>query len=293
MTHFLSCVDCLGNVAGINCFLLMHWWIFVRIAMLIILKTRRNGMKKALSLVVAAGIIASAAASFGGSIVGSKHDFSAIAANGITLAGGVQGSSTQICIYCHAPHNTAKSIPLWNRTNPAGSLFTLYSGVNMENTSFRQGFTDDSTSLFCMSCHDGLTSMADVHNAGVIASGTTGTAHDEGVDSYRTAVDGVLTKGNIGELKNAALGSYNLSKTHPINFEVSTNTTQSDLYVGSLTGKMGNTNQFPLFRATRGDNTTVRSLECGSCHAVHDPALSPFLRVGMDKSDLCLGCHNK
>ncbi len=250
-------------------------------------------MKKVLSLVVAAGIIATAAASFGKSIKGSKHDLSAIAANNITLAGGVQGSSTQICIYCHAPHNAAKSLPLWNRTNTAGSSFTLYSGLNMANISFRRGFTEDSTSLFCMSCHDGLTSMADVHNAGVIA-GAGGTAIDAGVDSRRTALTNVLTAGNIGDTKNAALGSYNLSKTHPINFEVSEVDTQNDLHTGTATGKMGNLNQFPLFKASAPDRTTSeRYLECGSCHAVHDPAISPFLRMGMDKSDLCLACHNK
>src|SRR5512138_947058 len=106
-------------------------------------------MKKALSLVVAAGIIAAASASFAG-IVGSKHDLSTAGLGDDNLLNKSAGSSSQICIYCHAPHNAAKSLPLWNRNNPVGTSFTLYSGVNMQNKSFSTGFTDDSTSLFCM-----------------------------------------------------------------------------------------------------------------------------------------------
>lgn len=253
-------------------------------------------MKKALSLVAAASIIAAASASVAG-IVGSKHDLSNTGT--ATLENRVAGGSTQICIYCHAPHNAAQSLPLWNRDNPVGSLFKLYSGVNMENVSFSSGFSSDSTSLFCMSCHDGTTNMNDVHNAGLIAGATTGTGvHDAlgPVSAYRDPRTGELTSGTIGELKNAAIGGKNLTKTHPINFEVTMNAFQSDLYVGSG-GSMGNAGHtFPLFKVSDPNRVSAASnrfLECGSCHAVHDQTISPFLRYGMDGSELCLGCHNK
>ncbi len=248
-------------------------------------------MKKVLSLLAVAGLIAASTAAFGKTIVGSKHDLSQ--SGGGTIKAGA-GQSTQICVYCHAPHNAAKSLPLWNRTNPAGSLFTLYSGLNMQNVSFKTGFTSDSTSLFCMSCHDGLTTMDAIHNAGAIG-GFGGTATDAtsptAADAYRTAVGGTFVASNIGAIGNAALGSYNLTKTHPINFEVTTTDGQSDLFVGSAS-KMGNNNQFPLFKL-EGNRATTRSLECGSCHAVHDSQYSPFLRATMNQSALCLGCHNK
>jgi predicted CXXCH cytochrome family protein len=55
---------------------------------------------------------------------------------------------------------------------------------------------------------------------------------------------------------------------------------------------------FPLYKTVAdagmiGTRGTSRSLECGSCHAVHDSANSPFLRYTMAGSQLCLGCHNK
>jgi len=246
-------------------------------------------MKKVLSLLAVAGLIAAASSAFGASIVNSKHDLSPT--GGASISG---GTSTQICVYCHAPHNAAKSLPLWNRVNPAGSLFRLYSGVNMASTSFASGFTADSTSLFCMSCHDGLTQMSAVHNAGVIESPALADAVPSaaGAANARRTNTANFAGGAIGALRNEAIGGYNLTKTHPINFPVVATDTQSDLFVGSGS-TMGKTNfTMPLFKLT-GDRATSRSLECGSCHAVHDTANSPFLRYTMDGSALCLGCHNK
>lgn len=246
-------------------------------------------MKKVLSLIAVAGLIAASSSAFGASIVNTKHNL-APQGKGSKLVTGAAGTSTQVCIYCHAPHNAKESLPLWNRNNAvAAGAFTLYSGLGMSNVSFKTGFTSDSTSLFCMSCHDGTTSMSNVHNVGNIinASGET------------------LTSGQV--TGNAALGSGNLSKTHPINFPVTLNTT-NDLNLGSgsvmgpiqpaLVGTMGYTAgpTFPLFKTTDANaarSTTNRSLECASCHAVHDATFSPFLRDTMNGSQLCLGCHNK
>ncbi len=247
-------------------------------------------MKKVLALVAVVGLISAASAAFGATIVGSKHDLSP--SGGATQSG---GTSTQICIYCHAPHNANLALPLWNRTNPTASVFTLYSGLNMQNVSFKSGFTSDSTSLFCMSCHDGVTNINAVHNAGAIdGTGVTGMIH--------TAAAGVFATATIPSTTPAAIGGRNLSKTHPINFPVSTVDGQSDLWPGTgSTMGVGNafTVRFPLFKSTAGTgqsatrSTTNRSLECGSCHAVHDSQNSPFLRDTMNNSQLCLGCHNK
>lgn len=264
-------------------------------------------MKKVLSLVAVAGVIAAGTAAFGGTIVNSKHDLS----NGSTGTA-FGGTSTQICVYCHAPHAAIKSLPLWNRINPEGSLFTLYSGVNMQSVSFKTGFTADSTSLFCMSCHDGVTGMGAVHNAGVIEGGAGSV-----VGNYHTAAATVFGAADAtAAIANTVGGNVagnltrNLSTTHPINFPVVTaNNSQNDLNVGTGAhmgpGVAPNmpiawtaTRTYPLFKSTAdnadGRRTTAdRSLECGSCHAVHDTQYSPFLRDTMTKSQLCLGCHNK
>jgi len=240
-------------------------------------------MKKVLTLLAAAGIMTAATAAFGGSIVGSKHDLSS------TGTGSVKGGAaqtSQICVYCHAPHNALLPLPLWNRSNPLGAPFTLYSGVNMQSRQFATGFTSDSTSLFCMSCHDGTTAMSAVHNQGaLIRGGVAGPASNP------------LATGKIG-IGNTAFGN-DLTKTHPVNFPVPTvNNSQNDLWVGGNMPSMGGgatttTSTFPLFKVSAGPRAGNRSLECGSCHAVHDSTNSPFLRFTMNGSALCLGCHNK
>jgi len=253
-------------------------------------------MKKVLALVAAVGIVSAATVVSAATIVNSKHDLS----NGSTNSLYNTGSTTQICVFCHAPHNANLSLPLWNRTNPT-STFILYQGQNMANQSFSNNFTADSTSLFCMSCHDGVTSISAVHNAGVIESNAA-TASAK----VHTAKVGAFYNGAIGNT-GGNLGT-DLSKTHPINFRV-TNDNQADLNYASPATFMGPVAAatatatgvasgvtYPLFKSSgNGGNRVSASdyLECGSCHAVHDSLNSPFLRETMAKSTLCLGCHNK
>jgi predicted CXXCH cytochrome family protein len=227
---------------------------------------------------VTAAFLAAGSSAFAASIVASKHNLSLATAN---LAGKTNATSTQICIYCHAPHNAVNPSLLWNRNAVVVAAdFRLYSGANMANISYKTGFTADSTSLFCMSCHDGQTSMESVANqpkVGALAIGTV-----------------------TGAAAIAGVSGTNLANTHPINFPVLSNS-QNDLNFASATptfgeGRMGTTGQFPLFKSTdagAGRTTGTQSLECGSCHSVHDPANVPFLRDTMTGSTLCLGCHNK
>lgn len=211
------------------------------------------------------------------SIKNSKHDLS----SGSSAA--IKGDTDQICVYCHTPHNATQDIPLWNRENPTASNFTLYSSAGMQNTSFKTGFTTDSISLFCMSCHDATTALgaASVHNNP--ADKPAGIA----VAAVANKVDGsgVLT----GSATDADLGT-DLSNDHPVNFLV---TSLADPNIGAVTGSTMKTaevtNPFPLFKSGRGATT----LECGSCHAVHDNTDAPFLRTTMAGSKLCLGCHVK
>jgi predicted CXXCH cytochrome family protein len=254
-------------------------------------------MKKVLALVAAAGILATASFASAASIVGSKHDLSA--SGTATMSGNTANQSQQICIYCHAPHNANLSLPLWNRNNPDGSLFTLYSGLNMANVSFKQGFTADSTSLFCMSCHDGQTNVNAVYNSGSVAGSTA----NGGAISGLIHTGGTFATGPVASTANL---TRDLSKTHPINFPVTGNS-QSDLNwtTGTTQSTMGPgvaptltfTKTFPLFKTTVAGSaarTTLNtSLECGSCHSVHNSEFSPFLRDTLDDSKLCLGCHNK
>lgn len=233
--------------------------------------------KARIGLAVVMLMAAVGAASAATSIKNSKHDLS----SGSSAA--IKGDTDQICVYCHTPHNATQDIPLWNRNNPTASNFTLYSSASMQNKPVKQGFTTDSISLFCMSCHDATTSLgaAAVHNNPADRpSGITVAAVADKVDG-----SGVLT----GSATDADLGT-DLSNDHPVNFLV---TSGADPNIGTVSGstmKTGEvTNGFPLFKSGRGATT----LECGSCHAVHDNTDAPFLRTTMAGSKLCLGCHIK
>jgi predicted CXXCH cytochrome family protein len=231
-------------------------------------------MKKTVSVLAAVAVMAGAtvamAANGDSNIANSKHNIP-------TTIGG--GTTTQICVYCHTPHNAKESIPLWNRQNGnAANTFTLYSSQTMANVAVKRGFTTDSISLFCMSCHDGSPMGGTMVVNQPKSSGTTTS------NSVQTAST------NLGR---------DLSKTHPVNFNMTSegqprnNGNSTDLvwtsgntYMGRAATGIGS---YPLFKSARGTYT----VECSSCHSVHDDYFNPFLRSTMLGSALCLGCHNK
>lgn len=208
---------------------------------------------KSLLFLLAAGTLSLSAAS----IVGTKHDLS-------STGGGAKSNTTQVCVFCHAPHNTAavQIIPLWNHATTA-STFTLYTSSTMTAT----GVTETQpagASLACMSCHDGTLATGNVLNKPADAlTGITFTA--------TTTVDAT---GKI--ISGANLLGTDLSNDHPV----------------SVT--------YPASPATYGFTTTQTAtklfsnkVECASCHQVHDNTIAPFLRMSMTNSALCLDCHVK
>lgn len=221
-----------------------------------------------------AALLMAVTAAGAASIKNTKHDLS-LGSTGATFKA---TNTDQICVFCHTPHNSLQDIPLWNRTNPTASNFTLYSSSSMNNTPVKTGFTADSISLFCMSCHDGATGLgSDVHN-----------------DPNGVGID--MAGGNDLLTGDANLQN-DLSNDHPVNFLVTATGVSNDGNLGTLdTGsnppnmKTGDViNGLPLFKSARGATT----LECGSCHKVHDNTDAPFLRTTMAGSKLCLGCHKK
>lgn len=256
-------------------------------------------MKKATALIAAAALVAMASTAAlaidpnttpGKSIVNSKHNLSK------TGTGSLKSSTgTQICIYCHTPHNaSAAGGPIWNRNvssfaGRTNQSYQLYSGLGMINISNKSGFTSDSISLFCMSCHDGSA-------MGGTMLVNTPTALDAVEKTAITTFTGGLAADAKANLTRADLSQNNagdatlLKTTHPVNFAM-TNTGASDLAPTTSGGITGlKTVNFPLYKSAR---SATNSFECSSCHSVHDDFNNPFLRDTMGGSKLCLGCHNK
>lgn len=226
-------------------------------------------MKRTALLAVALVVLATAASA--ASIKNSKHDLS----KNSTSGGTVSATTDQICVFCHTPHNPAQNVPLWNRTNPAAGGWQMYASPSISATAKTKlatnTFDADSISLFCMSCHDGVTALGAMHNA---------------------PVTGADALGALGAV-DANLGT-DLRNDHPVGFNYNTAAGEdSGLVAKAAADATLNPGGGTAFFGAAGNN-----IECASCHKVHDPGTtgagtSPFLRISNTNSALCLACHNK
>ena len=229
-------------------------------------------MKKTALLVTALTMAAGAAFAAQVPIKGSPHDIS--------------GGHGEICIYCHTPHNAAIDIPLWNRVNPSPGEFTLYkTSATLTAATKASTLSEDSISLFCMSCHDGSIALSAVVNANGESNN-----HMTYKAVYSTA--GALAESNPKNL------TKDLSNTHPIGFNYVTAQGEDSglreagavltLFKSKDAADGKTTSQSFLY------GTAGQTFECASCHRVHDPGTSTnFLRIENEQSDLCLACHVK
>ena len=216
-------------------------------------------------------------------IVSSRHNL-----GGFSMHIGTTGT-TEICVFCHTPHHTNKAnnlTPLWNRGGAAPTAFTAY-GTTLANSPIAN--TDiGSTSLACLSCHDGTTTFDNIVNApgkkGITASGL-----DRGWSFYDVGalISDFMTSSrlNIGR---------DLSNDHPMSVvylggaAASLRTTDtvissidltSDLNTSSMTYDGGNLTKnlwavkgFITADATIGDllrGPSGNRVECSSCHDPH------------------------
>lgn len=204
----------------------------------------------------------------------------ALAGSGIGLAGisntkhnlSVSGpgayraaSETQLCVFCHMPHNANPAVPLWNHALSAAT-YTPYGSTTLAAAAPGQ---PTGSSKLCLSCHDGTVALGSVHNMPF----------------------GKLTPGTVSGLEALLTGAANLGTDlrddHPVSFTydsglAASNTELVDPVV--LTGKI------------RPDSNN--QLQCTSCHDPHSETYPKFLLTGFTDgagygSPLCRTCHNK
>ncbi len=184
-------------------------------------------------------------------IANSKHDLSMTSTGGGTYK---STTETQICIFCHTPHNaktgTDNLVPLWNHASTA-AIFTLYSSSTLNAVPGQPS----NNSKACLSCHDGTVA----------------------VDTYG---------GNTGNkmITGTALVGTDLSNDHPISFTYDAALATADGGLVTPASALQVVAGIPLYTA---------KVECASCHNVHDNAIGDFLRSTNAGSALCLKCHNK
>ncbi len=189
-----------------------------------------------------------------GTIVGSAHDFS-----GDAWSGG------QICVACHAPHNTAvlADAPLWNHALSTAT-YTVYASSTFNAAAGQPG----STSKLCLSCHDGTVA---VNSFG----GATGT-------------DFLTGKENLG---------IALTNDHPIGFTYDAALVTTDGALAPITTAVTIGSGTKTKAGTIASNMLYNGkMECASCHDVHNTftaAGGNLVKVSMAGSALCTTCHIK
>lgn len=223
------------------------------------MKTRNFAWLAAILLI--AGLLGWAASGMAG-ISSTKHNLS------VTGTGTYKAATeTQICVFCHTPHNTNPAAPLWNH-ELSGAVYTPYGSNTLAAAAPGQ---PTGTSKLCLSCHDGTVALGGVQNLPF----------------------GHQTPGVISGLESVLLGTdaanlgTDLRNDHPVSF----------LYDAALVG----TNPelvSPAALTGKIKPDSSGQLQCASCHDPHSETNPKFLHAGYTDaggygSPLCRTCHIK
>lgn len=277
------------------------------------LKRGTRGTVKLISIaLLAAGIFAGQASAAG--IANSKHDMSSGSTGGNKFSG-----TGELCVFCHTPHgaDATASVPLWNRTMSLPASYTSYSTLG---TSSLRGVTAPvgSTSIACLSCHDGATAVNSVINAP--GSGLTNATYTGGTWTGNLTlgkIAGAATKigpdlrsdhpigiqyggGPIAAAVPAVGTPYTAALMRNADFQTAVSATingQPVWWVDTVGGTAAR-EKTDMLLYTRsgvagGATNPEPYVECASCHDAHNPTNGTFLRSTNTGSALCLACHVK
>ncbi len=245
-----------------------------------------------IKLTVVAGSLLTLTARAG--IEGTPHDFSSQSWNTDP------SDPATVCGTCHVPHHADSTVvPLWGHQSTA-TAFTMFNNANVPSATLPgllvQSAQPNGPSKACLSCHDGTVA----------------------INSYG-GVGNYTTHGPATYITNSAMVAVNhtdLTGTHPISL------IYDDSIVGTAPGQdqwLYNPNTTPVLTPVSGpfvpgNDMTINgfllngnnTLECTSCHDVHNQNGTPFdivnnpklvKIVGVDGSGhgslLCRSCHNK
>lgn len=190
-----------------------------------------------------------------------KHNLS------VTGPGPVKATSeTEVCIFCHVPHNASTVAPLWNRRNPTTGLYTPYSSSTTKGGTAGTMGQPNGTSLLCLSCHDGTIAPGELLSRGATK------VPMAGVDASGFLLPN--TPGNLGT---------NLSDDHPISF----------VYNSALATASGGELANPTALTGKVKLDASGQMQCSSCHDPHDNTFPKFLVTSNTASALCITCHTK
>jgi hypothetical protein len=202
-------------------------------------------------------------------IVGSRHDLST-------------GSTNEPCAFCHTPHfaNTTAAPPLWNRAVDQTKTYNMYDSPTLDS---KTPAKPSGVSLACLGCHDGVTGSQ------VLYGNTVWDKHDlvnapgpGGMPDTTSYPNCERCHGQMYHGRPFKKLGTDLRNDHPVSMTYPTAAQDSAFHAppDALKG-WGN---LPLYSG---------KVECSTCHNVHDPFITPFLRTANTASALCKTCHIK
>lgn len=168
------------------------------------------------------------------------------------------GTITQVCVFCHTPHNALPDAQLWNHLPTEVTNYTLYGSTTLKTTTVGQ---PTGKSRLCLACHDGTVAL------GALQNPPTGVTNDLASTMLTGRAD--LTT--------------DLSNDHPISFT----------YDAALAGTSGVELLDPAGPVAAGLPLEGDQLQCTTCHDPHEKDLAPFLRLTTADGTLCITCHDK
>ena len=218
-------------------------------------------------------------------VANTKHNLS------VSGTGAIKATAeTEICVFCHLPHNANPAVPLWSH-NVSSAAYTMYNSEYLNraryvvptalgtypNTGYR--------SRLCLSCHDGTVAIGQIY---VLR----GTKLSSPVNMQGT------TNGYIPTSSSGYLGT-DLTNDHPVAIVYDTTKT---ITFGSGTRNIELKSPAPSINPSPYEGVKLFSpspgyVECPSCHDPHVEN-QKFLviwntNLATTIGDLCNTCHDK
>jgi predicted CXXCH cytochrome family protein len=236
-------------------------------------------------------------AQFTATIAGGPHDLS----NGSAVRNTNATINGQTCVFCHVPHGGSTNQPLWNRANPTGASYQVYTSSTSKTVATGAGVAAGISGA-CMSCHDGTIAMDVLTNVNGVAFGTAPTggsvSFTAGTNRKATYTNGTGGTANVMSGGLPFIGA-DLRNDHPVAVVYQTALSADPTHYTTITQAgariyvNGSGGQLPLF----GSSTATATVECASCHDAHNNSLNgtngSFLRQANTGSQMCKACHNK
>ena len=194
-------------------------------------------------------------------VTNTRHNLSTTPSAGVTRSV-ASGTVSQICVFCHTPHNSLPAAQLWNRPDSAATYQPYDSSTLTLPLAAKPGQPTGKSRL-CLSCHDGTVALGALQNP---------PANNDMATTFLTAAD----RGFL---------DTDLRDDHPISFDYN-----AGPYGGSSEIKASGSITLPLEPVG-----AEAHLQCTTCHEPHeaDPTLAPFLRMTTANGAMCLDCHVK